>query len=419
MCQYTLLVCTVGGTPEPLIATLKKWEPCRILFLPSVETEQKIPEIVNQARQELPDLDPGRYEVKQIPDAQNLTACVTLIRNLSSEVHQWVALGPEYRVVVDFTGGTKCMTAALALVAHRWPCTFSYVGGTQRDKGNVGVVVSGKEHVLNFQNPWDVLGYQAVEEAVTLFNNGSFAAAALVLDAPIRSIESLSGKRTLATLKALAELYVAWDRFDFKGAADKLQDVLKNANDLCSLFPTTFQSLEQTLQEHFHRLNTLQEATGPSNELVGDLLANACRCARRQRYEDAVARLYRATEALAQVRLAELKFPDTANVPLDALPEALRHKWRDRAVNGTVKLALQDAYVLLAELNDPLGTKFRELGLADRCSPLAARNDSILAHGFRPISERAYLSLKERVLSLAGIAEESHLVQFPTLGPCQ
>jgi hypothetical protein len=48
-------------------------------------------------------------------------------------------------------------------------------------------------------------------------------------------------------------------------------------------------------------------------------------------------------------------------------------------------------------------------------SPLQARNASILAHGFDPMSEEAFKSLWQVLLSLAGVTE-ADLPSFPRLG---
>src|SRR5262245_28436204 len=137
----TLLLCTVGSTHEPLVASLKHWQPARVWFLPTPETRDQVAaRIVPSAAAEGLQLDAGRYDLLLLPDGQDFSRCVDKLRELTPEVERWLARGPEFAVVVDFTGGTKCMSAALALQAHRWRCQFSYVGGSERTKEGVGVV---------------------------------------------------------------------------------------------------------------------------------------------------------------------------------------------------------------------------------------------------------------------------------------
>jgi hypothetical protein len=82
-----------------------------------------------------------------------------------------------------------------------------------------------------------------------------------------------------------------------------------------------------------------------------------------------------------------------------------------------VHLALQEAYQLLAELNDAVGQHFVSLGLARWLGdggPLEARNNSILAHGWEPVKEEVARDLFRVALELAGLRADS-LFQFPKL----
>lgn len=84
-----------------------------------------------KAKEEGISLDAGRYYLFELPDGQDLASCLDRLRQLTSKVAEWVARGGAFRVVVDFTGRTKCMSAAIAVHASRWPCLFSYVGGSE------------------------------------------------------------------------------------------------------------------------------------------------------------------------------------------------------------------------------------------------------------------------------------------------
>src|SRR5205823_5378327 len=108
--------------------------------------------------------------------------------------------------------------------------------------------------------------------------------------------------------------------------------------------------------------------------------------------------------------------PDTKHIPLAAIPPDLREKWESRAdPDQTVFAGLQDAYLLLARLGNPLGARFFGLELPDRKkSPLVARNQSILAHGFSPVGEATYRQLWSAAFHLFG-ADESVLPEFPKL----
>lgn len=414
----TLLICTVGGTPEPVVAALKHWQPKRVCFVHTPQTKNDVEgKILPKARDEGVDLDAGRYHLLALSDGQDLARCVDELRPLTPQVTEWAGRGDGFRVVVDFTGGTKCMSAAIGLQASRWPCLFSYVGGGERTKEGVGVVVSGTERVVYQANPWDALGYQAVEDFIVLFDQRAFRAAAQLVKRAKSHVDRPDRKRELAALKHLARAFDAWDRFDHKKANNKLKNVTKMANDLrAALGQQKADCVLAEIGKLNGHLTQLLEATPPSRHHVVDLLANAKRRKDEGRIDDAVARLYRAIEAMAQVACKERHSIDsTEQVPLDRLPETLRAEWASRATEGTVRLGLQDAYRFLAALGDPLGEKFERLGLQGMSSPLLTRNRSILAHGFVCVSDKDFNKLWRAALSLADI-EEASLPSFPILG---
>lgn len=416
--ESRILICTVGGTPEAIVAALKYWRPQRVVFVHSPDTKGNIEAaIVPKARDQGVDLDAGRYDLFELADAEDLERCLAQLRQLTDDVKQWTNRGNEYQVVVDFTGGTKCMSAAVALLASRWPCLFSYVGGSERTKGGVGVVVSGNEKIVQRANPWDALGYQAIEHFISLFDERAFVAAANVARRAKENVSQPARKREFAVLEHLAKAFDAWDRFDHEASKDCLENVAKSANDLRGVLgQAKAGEVLDVVERSKSYLEALRQAGPPSSHHVVDLLANAKRRKDEGRLDDAVARLYRAIEAVAQVALKENHgIESTQKVPLDRVPQPLQADWASRANEGFVSLGLQDAYRLLNALEDPLGKTFEGAGLSGTKSPLVARNQSILAHGFERVGLSTFDKLWKAALSLAGVAEAS-LPTFPTLG---
>jgi CRISPR-associated protein (TIGR02710 family) len=416
--ESRFLICTVGGSPEPVVAALKHWRPERVRFVHTPQTKGDVDaKIVPKARAEGVELDAGRYDLFELPDGEDLASCLDRLRQLTPEVTQWASRGQQFEVVVDFTGGTKCMSAAIGVQASRWPCIFSYVGGLERTKEGVGVVVSGAEKVVFQANPWDAFGHQAVEDFVVLFDQHAYFAAANVAAMAKTRVSLPDRKRELAVLEQLANAFDAWDRFDHKSSSATFDNVAKSANDLRAVLGLAKgnQVLDSVTRLANH-LSELCRATPPSRHHVLDLLANAKRRKDERRFDDAVARLYRAIEAVAQVALKESHgIASTEKVPLDRVPEPLRTEWASRAKDGILALGLQDAYALLTSLNDALGEKFRSAALNGTKSPLVARNRSILAHGFDRVSPNVVDKLWTTALSLADV-EEATVPSFPTLG---
>jgi CRISPR-associated protein (TIGR02710 family) len=414
--EHVLLVATVGGTAEPIVASLLRWRPGAVRFVCSPETEGHVQDkILPCCANNGLDLPPARWEVVRVPDAQDLADCMSCIRRLDDQIRRWVGLGDGRKVVVDLTGGTKCMSAALALHARRWPCDFSYVGGSQRTKGGVGVVVSGSEQVVRAANPWEALGYQAVEDACAAFDAGAPGLAVEQLEESRKRVDNVC-KRELTAVVELMKAYDSWDRFDHAKATEAFQRLPEQRNHLAAVFgPDKADGLLDWARRHLAHLEQIpRDRAIPSRALVLDLLANARRRAAQGRCDDAVARLYRAVEAHAQAALAERGI-DSAHVAPEGLPEPLRSEWSLRIRDGQLKLGLQEDYELLEALGDPLGRRFAELGLADPVqSPLVSRNQSILAHGFAPVGQKAYDALWSPALALLEI-EPGALPEFPRL----
>jgi hypothetical protein len=78
-------------------------------------------------------------------------------------------------------------------------------------------------------------------------------------------------------------------------------------------------------------------------------------------------------------------------------------------VDGFLQVGLQDAFRLLHALGHEHGSRFFDLGLGDRQrSPLNARNQSILAHGVKPVSPTEFELLQKMVKQLI----HPHSVEF-------
>jgi len=180
----------------------------------------------------------------------------------------------------------------------------------------------------------------------------------------------------------------AWDRLDY----DK-------ALKLC-------QANEQQLGEHGKQLGRLRGAAkrflsdmpwspkDPSGfDLVQDLLDNASRRAEAKRYDDAVARFYRATELLAQVQLRRRYGINTSDIVLDneAIPEASRG-WLEgqrNMRNNKIPIGLFAAYRLLHEMGDPVGRYFEDTKKTLH-DVIEIRNMSLFAHGLTPVTHEIW-----------------------------
>jgi CRISPR-associated protein (TIGR02710 family) len=413
-----LLIATVGGAPDPIAASLLHWRPARALFIVTPQTRDSVardilPKVHGAG---WPDFDAGRYDLHEIPDHQDYCGIVNELRPLDDHVATWRRDHASAEIIADLTGGTKAMSAALALAAGRWPCRVSYVGGTERTKDGVGIVVSGKEQILHTQNPADALGLLALDTSIELLRTHAFAAAHTALQQALGRVTGAARKAELSAVANLAEALADWDRFQHQKALSKLHDLPRYTHNLEAAIG---RGLAQAILGATARLQTHLQAIRdagldrPSRALILDLLANARRRLDERRWDDATARLYRAIEATAQFHLATVNVSDTGKVPLVKIPEPLRGKVAARAENGSVKLGLQDTWKLLEALCPEKAHPFFFAGLDKKDgSPLVARNQSILAHGFVPVGDAAANRLFTDALSLVP-ASQADLPSVP------
>ena len=91
---------------------------------------------------------PLKCDYLEVSDPQNFVTSYDEIRRGAEE---WLARHAldALEVRADITGGTKVMTAALALCGAERFQEFTYVGGKDRDRGGLGVVRPGAEDVVS------------------------------------------------------------------------------------------------------------------------------------------------------------------------------------------------------------------------------------------------------------------------------
>lgn len=152
-------------------------------------------------------------------------------------------------------------------------------------------------------------------------------------------------------------------------------------------------------------------------------MRNAERRLEKKEYDDAVGRIYRALELIAQLCLLYCNPPIyTSNVKIEHLPTNLQGKYSIMK-NGKEKLqiSLSQAYELLYDLNHPAGL-IAEKSQKLRVNLLEIRNNSIFAHGLQPVKKEEALEFYNYTCKLLNEIEETlklpnkykEQLQFPT-----
>lgn len=355
-----------------------------------------------------------------------------VFRDVESCVQRLVAEGYAINEIeVDFTGGYKGMSAGASFAAAGLGLNLFYTDG---DRDERGTVIPNTERVIP-SNMREFKAWSAYKEAVCLFNKRNFDGAIELS----RQAQELWGNPELSEsanrLMSLSRACHAWDLFDYKnalllldretinyysGAADNLEQTKRHLDNIV-------RSYEKALCDNKERYNGGHLRVPPmSLNLVVDLLENARRRYWEGKYDDAIARVYRFLELVAQRGLFQRRLVSAAvcsaelesvlSDKYDELPDKFREKL---SKNKTCEVALDNAFRILELLNDPAGLSYKEHRKVIK-DIQGHRNYSMLMHGFEPVSKGNL----EKVLTVLGslaqelvtdYAEITKMAQFPII----
>lgn len=288
------MLVTLGGTPEPILFSLDRLNPGGVVFFVSEQSAPAVRGILEGLKK-----PPSRHKVIRTPDPQSFNQCfLALHRGLPGILEEWGIEPRDLRV--DFTGGTKVMSAAAALAVIESAGDFVYVGGTERTKGGVGVVVPLKEVLVRSENPWTAMAIPRAREGAAAFNRGAHAEAA-------RLFEEIAGrldkpeKALYAWLACLSRAYAAWDAVLYPEAAGHFKAAEKALAEVPGPLPRWARTLRDAVAKGAAFFDRLAKALPRDAEPCLDLLGNAHRCGtQRGRYFEAVILLQAAVEARAR-----------------------------------------------------------------------------------------------------------------------
>jgi CRISPR-associated protein (TIGR02710 family) len=277
---------------------------------------------------------------------------------------------------------------ALSAVFHECAC-FRYTSGVRMN----GVVINNGEKFTSI-GPAAVLSSLRLRTAENLILNFRFDAARTVLSEMNEQILDKDAQELRKALESTALAYAAWDRFDYRRFEREYQRIGFGQANL-----EQFRLKDDALAEEVAHIGEALEQGEIVPELMADLHNNAFRRLQEAKYDDSLSRLYRLTEMLAQFALRQDFSIMTSNIDPNRLPEGLRPEWEaKRDETGKLKIGLEQDYILLEQLGHPLGKYFMEN--SQLRSYLGERNQSFLAHGVKPISEKIVQKLMGQVEQL-------------------
>jgi CRISPR-associated protein (TIGR02710 family) len=381
-----ILLCTVGGSHEPIVRAITDTRPDHVCFIcsdddPATGKKGSYQHVIGKGLIIKARYDDDKPTLPNIPTQAGLTDNqYELIKvdpddfdDIYAKLTRWLAGRDraQEHIMADYTGGTKTMSAALVTFAlDEQDIGLQLITGSRT---NLVKVESGGGYVT----PASVDGSRLrrrIQEAVSVWSRHAYAEAAELLEhIPSPRESRLRGQ--LHRARDLSEAFAAWDRFDHAAAQTRL---VRYASILGKTHGMLFSQLHKLTED------------GPAREPLRlfDLYRNAQRRAAAQRYDDAIARLYRLVEWSAQWLLREQTGIKTDDVPEEKIPQGMV---LSKNRKGQYQAGLYQTWELAAHYCEAAIGDFWSNEQNSLSDQISARNHSILAHGFRPLEKQAWL----------------------------
>lgn len=426
------LIMSVGTSYEPLVLDIQLLQPRRILFLYTKKTEYILNKIAKYCQ-----LDAMRYSKREV----NETDPLDIYREIKAAYLKWNR--PD-KLYIDFTGGTKSMSAAAAMAGAVINVQLIYIGATQY-LTDFRKPDPGTEQLYYISNPVEIFGDLEIEKAFALFDKYNYAGARKKLQELKESVPAPDIRQQLSFVYNLALAYEQWDALEFPEAYETMcaltreleRDSRLNRDFLMMDFLPVLKRQEAILKQLNELSGILKEKRNMDIlkekdyivPLMFTMYINAEIRRKQEKYDMATLLLYRLLEMIEQRRLAvynlyvsQMNYGDI-NYNLDRQPElkgtgtderlrllketvcAVKKELFHRNVSAYLpdQISLLDGFILLLALNDEItevktGKPINKLKRIR--SMVYLRNNSIFAHGLGPVPEEDFMKFRAFVIDI-------------------
>lgn len=373
-----LITVGTGATVEDgIVFSIRQQNPTKLCFIYSKNSEKTVKKVLLM-------LGKTRDEciLKCFDEVNDVEI---LYEEYSKYIDEFVEMGYDLdEIVADYTSGTKSMSAALVNAAIvKGIKQLCYVNGHRDEQGRV---VSGTERLTSLI-PSLIFTEQRIHLFKKLFNHYQYEAALQIFeDSHIHP----KFRKICQFYAELARAYSEWDGFLFNDAFHRLSTLDKEL--------VQQEGLETKYTEHLQFLQNLLESQSLSNSTkddslmaIGeydaiDLFSNTFRRMEEGKYDDALSRLYRLVEMLAQIEYCKIfkkGFPKTGYIEISAFPKNFPFA-RNIGSNKFYQPNRSELFDLLKQKGSTRAKKYLEVQ-DDFENLLKLRNHSRLAHGQQPI----------------------------------
>lgn len=370
-----------------IYASLHKIYPDYIIFFASELSQNTIKYIKELFEADDDEFIEGEdYEIVVIEQIDNFNHC---FEAFEAKIWQLDILSEDKgEIIMDYTSGTKTMSAAMACCGMFYSKDLITVSGDRKN----GIVSLGTESI-QYQNLYKVYDKFSLMRVRNYFNANRFYTAGEILE---NIVDTNIHKEDLLNL---VNAYYAWDNMDFDIAYDYLTKV--------NLDYLEFAEIRDDLKINLKALGTIVRSPHENLKncyILASLINNSIRRADEYKYDDAIARLYRSFELIAQIKLNSyclISSDIDISILLEkGVSEDFIKDLEKTRVDGKIKIGLIKDFELLAELDDDLGKYFIEN--RNKINNLTQnRNNSILAHGLESLNKEDFDKFEELVENLA------------------
>ena len=400
-----VLLITVGTGREVshgIYSSIDSNNPDCVYFIVSKASKEKtLNPLLEKIKNNKPEIIIEIIENGEINDIQ------ILYRSYSKIIQELLNKGfLKKNISVDFTSGTKAMSAALVSAALSFEVNkLSYIYG---DRDSDGRVKSGSERIISL-SPLAIFTVSKLNKFIELFNIYQFESALNIFE---NEANHPDYNEVVNTLINIAEMYSAWDKFDFNSSFNFYKKIkIKNTKEL---------QLKGKITNDGKILNDLKEDELDYSKVI-DLFANAKRRNDEGKYDDGMARLYRLLEMIAQIEFEKTFGCSTSNVLLDKIPNKYHEKLKISYCDPQdkkYKIPLAYTFYILGDCGNEIGKIFKA-NETEIKKLLGLRNRSILAHGSNPISKSGFEKMlnliKTKFISILPISDMKKDFQFPQI----
>ena len=372
---------------QKLYYTINKIRPDKVIFFASDKskgTVEYIEELFQKDNDEFI-LDED-YQIVIINAIDDLNTCFEAYESKIWELDY--EDDGDYDIIMDYTSGTKTMSAAMASCGMFYSKDLISVGGDR----STGEVSRGTE-IINYQNIYKIYDKFALMRTRNNFNANRFRACIDILN----YIVDLNIHKE--SLMHLCKAYYAWDNMDFEDAYDHLRKV--NLNQV------EFMEVKNDIKFNLKALGNIINSKSVNLKncyILASLINNSIRRSEEFKYDDAIARLYRSFELIAQIELTKYNIKssdiDVSVLKQNNVSDEFIMDLEKTREDGKIRIGLEKDFMLLNELGNDLGKYY-----VDNESKIKnltrKRNNSILAHGLDSLTQNDFDEFLDIVLNLS------------------